>query len=467
MTSQAERFARFAHATAYGDLPAASLADSRHRLLDVAGVCLAASRTPETERLVEALAGDGKPGPATVFALAGGLEASSAALINGILAHAEDYDDTHTGAVVHPSAAVVPASLAAAEGAGASGAELLRAIVLGLECSVRVGLAARGGFHAKGFHTTGIAAPFGAAIAAGLLFELDEDQLVNALGLAGSMAAGLFEFIGEGATVKAMHAGWGAHSGLHAASLARAGMTGPRTVFEGRYGLFPAHLDAGFDTDAIGVDLGTRWHHRDTSFKPYPCCHFLHAVLDAFAALRRRHAFAPEDIEVCTCFLPRGALPVVSEPAHLKLDPATPYAAKFSLPYTLAAFAIDGDVDLDTYAALRSDRRLRRLMARIRSEADPESGAYPDSFGAAVELRLGDGRELFHRERHERGGRERPMSEADIVAKFRRNAAPGAWRHVADDIVEGVLAVETLPDVRELFRRPRARVGRPELGAAE
>ena len=180
--------------------------------------------------------------------------------------------------MVHPSAAVIPAALAAAEDVRASGAELLRAIALGMECSVRVGLAARGGFHAKGFHTTAIAAPFGSCIAAGVLLDLTENQLVNALGLAGSMAAGLFEFIAEGSNVKLVHTGWGAQSGIQAARLAQAGMTGPASVFEGRYGLFRAHLDGGFDAEVISADLGTRWHQLDTSFKPYPCCHFLHAV---------------------------------------------------------------------------------------------------------------------------------------------------------------------------------------------
>ena len=468
MDSQAEKFACFAHGTAFEDLPVSGLTDSKHRLLDIAGVCLAAWATPEIDRSMTALVDSAGSGPASVFALPRGLPAPSAALINGILAHAEDYDDTHTGAVVHPSAAVVPAALAAAEDVGATGAELLRAITLGLECSVRVGLAARGGFHAKGFHTTGIAAPFGACVAAGLLFDLNQHQIVNALGLAGSMAAGLFEFIAEGSTVKAMHAGWGAQSGLQAATLARAGITGPTTVFEGRYGLFRAHLDAEFDAEIIGSDIGTRWYHLDTSFKPYPCCHFLHAVLDAFEVLRRRHAFVPEDIETCTCFIPRGALPVVSEPAHSKLNPPTGYAAKFSLPYTLAAYVIDGHVGLDTYRAMRTDEHIRGLMNRIQSEEDPESSAYPTSFGAAVAVRLRDGRELFHREVHHRGGPERPMTGLEIVAKFRHNAALSDWRYVADEIVDGVLAVETLTEVGRLFAPLRGRTGpRVELGAAE
>ena len=465
MAHQAERFARFALDTGFEELPPACRTDSKHRLLDIAGVCLAAWKAPEIAQSTTALTRGVEPGPATVLGLPNGSNSTVAALVNGILAHAEDYDDTHTGAVVHPSAAVVPAALATAEDVGASGPDLLRAITLGLECSVRVGLAARGGFHAKGFHTTGIAAPFGSCIAAGVLLDLTESQLVNALGLAGSMAAGLFEFIAEGSNVKLVHTGWGAQSGIQAARLARAGMTGPASVFEGRYGLFRAHLDGEFDAEVIAADLGTQWHHLDTSYKPYPCCHFLHAVLDAFEALRREHGFAPEDIVTCTCLIPPGAVPVVSEPANSKLNPPTGYAAKFSLPYTVAAQIVGGPVGLDSYRAVRTDERMRRLMDRIRSERDPESEQYPRSFGAAVRVRLRDGREVFHREVHQRGGPDRPMVESEIVAKFRHNAALSDWHFMADEMVDGVLGLEKVDDLRQLFGRlrvsaePRARLG--------
>ena len=473
MVHQAERFARFALGTGFEDLPAGCRTDSKHRLLDIAGVCLAAWDAPEIKQTMTALTEGVEPGPATVLGCPNGSRTSTAALVNGILAHAEDYDDTHTEAVVHPSAAVIPAALAAAEDVRASGAELLRAIALGMECSVRVGLAARGGFHAKGFHTTAIAAPFGSCIAAGVLLDLTENQLVNALGLAGSMAAGLFEFIAEGSNVKLMHTGWGAQSGIQAARLAQAGMTGPASVFEGRYGLFRAHLDGGFDAEVISADLGTRWHQLDTSFKPYPCCHFLHAVIDAFEALRRKHAFAPQDIETCTCLIPPGALPVVSEPANSKLNPPTGYAAKFSLAYTVAALIADGHVGLGTYRAVRTDERMRGLMNRIRAERDPESEQYPKSFGAAVRVRLRDGREVFHREVHHRGGTDRPMVESEIVAKFHHNAALGDWHFMADEMVDGVLGLEALDDIRQLFARlrgsaePRARLGIADQAPAE
>ena len=468
MAYLAEQFVRFARGTAFDDLPAANVADARLRMLDIVGVCLAARRSPEIDRMVTALTGDAEQGRATVFAFPEGLTAPTAALINGIMAHAEDYDDTHTEAVVHPSAAVVPAALAAAEEVGASGAELIRAIIFGIECSVRIGLAAHGGFHVKGFHTTGIAAPFGATIAAGLLFDLTESQLVNSLGLAGSMSAGLFEFIAEGSTVKTMHTGWGAQSGLQAARLAQAGMTGPASVFEGRYGLFRAHLDDDFNAEMIGVDLGARWHHLDISFKPYPCCHFLHAVLDAFETLRRDNPFEPEDIETCTCLIPRGGVPVVGKPVQSKLNPPTGYAAKFSLPYTVAVMALDHHVGLDSYREVRSDNRVRRLMGRIRTVEDSESATYPKSFGAAVRIRLRDGRELFHREPHQRGGPDRPMTEAEIVAKFRQNAARSVQGNMVDEIVDHVLALETLADLQPLSERLRAAAGRrAELQVAE
>src|SRR5690349_15050389 len=233
-------------------------------LLDAIGVGLAAAATGAGAPYLKAApALNGSGGAATVFGSGEGFAAATAALANGGMIHGLEYDDTHTGSIVHGSSVLAAAAFAAAEGADASGAALLAAYIKGWEALIRVGLAAPGKFQAQGFQITSVGGTLAAALVAGELFGLDEAQIVHAIGIALSQSSGVFEFLTNGSTVKSLHAGWAAHGGVAAATLARAGLTGPATAFEGQFGLFRQFASDAGAADRFAASLatlGAEWH---------------------------------------------------------------------------------------------------------------------------------------------------------------------------------------------------------------
>lgn len=451
-TGLVNEIADFAVGAADTGVPAAVIEDAQLRLVDIVGLCLCVNRTADSRQLRAEMRHWGELGNSTIIGFGQSL-APTAALMNGIMSHAEDFDDTHTESLTHVSAAVVPAALAIAEEQGACGAALLRAIALGEEVAVRIGLGARGQFHARGFHTTGIVGAFGATVAASLLMRLSTDTTAQALAIAASMSAGIFEFLANGSTVKRMHPGWAAKSGITAARLARGGVTGPATALEGRQGLYRTHIGDTFAPDIIVAGLGRKWHAPDTSFKPYPCCHFLHAPLDALGALQDEYFFAVDDVDSVVCLVPEGAIPVVAEPVNKKRNPTSGYDAKFSAYFALAALLVKRRVDLASYSSEQvTDQVIRHVMARIVCRADPESAAYPTSFGGAVEVILRDRRRLFRRVLHNRGAPSNPMSQGDVTSKFQNNAGTVLGAVRTDRLLQQLLVIDGVDDVGEVLR---------------
>lgn len=425
VASASASLARFAAELRPDDLPLAVVAQLRRHLLDVLGVALAAAAEPfaaQAGAAVRALAG--AAGTATVIGGAAPLPPAWAALLNGILAHGLDYDDTHEAAVTHVSASVAPAMLAAAEQHASDGAAALAALALGMECAARLGLVARGAFHDRGFHPTGVCGAYAATLVAGRLAGLDAGRLADALGLAGSLASGTMEFLTDGTWAKRVHAGWAAHAGLTAAALAAAGFSGPRQTFEGRFGLYRSHLgDGEWDVGLLTADLGRRWHLLDIALKPYPCCHMTHAFVDAAAALRAAHHLRAADIAAVECFIHPREMPVVCEPVAGKQRPQSDYDARFSLPYTVAAMLVRGRLDLEDFTpAAIADPAVLALAARVTCLPDPAAD-YPRCFPGRLRLRLADGRLLAHDEPVNRGSALRPLDDAAVHDKFNRNAA--------------------------------------------
>ncbi len=451
MPSASETLAAFAHELHFDAVPPAVIDKIKLHLLDLLGVALAAAPMEFGHAVFDtAQAMGGAPG-CTAIGFPTRLTGVWAALVNGTLAHGLDYDDTHTESVVHVSASVVPAALAVCEEAGASGRDLLTAVALGMEANVRIGLVARGGFHDRGFHPTGICGAFASALVAGKVAGLTRAQLADALGLAGSQAAGSLEFLTDGTWAKRIHAGWAAHSGLVAARLAAAGFTGPRGVFEGRFGLYRSHLgDEGWDLSRLTVALGTRWELLDTGLKPFPCCHYNHAFIDCAAALRAVHAIVPEAIEQVECCIAARQVPVVCEPEASKRAPQTDYDAKFSLPYAVATMLVRGHVDVDDFtpAAIR-DPAVLALAQRVVYRHDPDSD-FPRRFPGWMRLRLRDGRVLEHREPLNRGSAERPLTATEVQDKFRRNATRALRADAADRLAAVVGVLEREPDLSRL-----------------
>ncbi|MDV7991864.1 MULTISPECIES: MmgE/PrpD family protein [unclassified Rhodococcus (in: high G+C Gram-positive bacteria)] len=430
----AQHLARFAATTHYQDLPDAVVNSVGMRVLDTLGIAVAATDL-ETSKAATAWARE-QGGAATASAVGLGiaLPPALAAFVNGVLAHSLDFDDTHLPSILHPSASVVPAALAAAQEHGADGRELVRGIAIGLEVCVRIGMAGfdpetkNSVFFEHGQHATSICGAMGSAVAAAVIGGASEEQIVDTMGIAASMASGIIEANRTGGTVKRMHCGWAAHSALSAAGLARHGITGPPTVLEGRFGFFQAWLHEPGRANEILDGLGSEWAVPGIFFKPYPANHFTHAAIDAGAALRAR-GIRPEQIEKLELGVPAANLRTIGEPIDVKRTPETGYMAQFSGPYAVVVGLLGGGglgAALDDYTdelAKSADRRA--LMAKVDVVPNPKCDAiFPHQFPAVLTATLTDGTVVVEEVLTTRGGPERPLSFGEVSTKFTSNAGP-------------------------------------------
>lgn len=450
----AREFARALRASASLPLPAAVARAASLHFVDALGVGLAAAGSPVGAPYRDAGRQLARGGPSSVFGMATGAAAADAALINGGLMHSLEFDDTHTGSIMHGSSVIAAAALAAAEAQSASGAALLGAYARGWEALALFGLAAPGRFHAEGFQATSVAGVPAAAMVAAELGALSEDQTVAALGISLSQAGGVMEFLSNGSSVKSLHSGWAAHGGVLAALLARAGMTGPETSLEGRRGLFRQFAgDEGAPEKFRSLlgDLGKRWHLPEAAFKFHPCCHYLHPFLEAAGILAERGVRA-EDVKSIVCEVPAGAAPVICEPWERALDPADGHAARWSLPITVAARLVEGRVDLATFekTAPPAVRALARKVSWV-----PLAGArFPERFEAAIVCELASGNTHTVRIDDVDGNHTRPPSPERVLAKFRANAertlAPAAIEALAQAAQGLASAADLAPLTRAL-----------------
>ena len=442
----AHALAAFTAGLTLEQIPADVQARAAHHILDAIGIAHASSRYDFAHRTLTALRGLGGDGAVPLFGLPGRLPPRDAAIMNGLLCHGLDFDDTHLGGVIHPTAAIFPAVFAAAVHAGASGAEMLVAYVAGVEAATRIAAVAGGAFHAAGFHPTGVVNAFAGALAAGRVLGLTERELVHAQGIALATASGSLEFLEDGAWTKRLHPGWAAQAGITAASLARQGFTGAARPYSGRFGLYNAYLGhraAGLDLGRAAAGLGTVWELANTSIKPFPACHFTHACVDA--ALHLRADAAAGDIVSIEALVPHQVIPVVCEPATNKQRPANAYDAQFSVPFLVAAAWVRGRLTLaELEPDALADPAILALAARVGHSADPDS-PFPRTYSGELAVRLRDGRTLRHREEVNRGAPDRPLLNADIVAKYRANAALSLSPAAAARIEGAVLSLAHHP----------------------
>jgi 2-methylcitrate dehydratase PrpD len=423
--SVARRFARFVSGLRLDDVSPAVTARATLLALDTLGSGLASSGQDFGRAVTQAAERLGGPPESTLIGSKQRVGAAAAVLANGTLAHGLDFDDTREDAIVHTGCVAVTTALAVGEAVEATGREVLEAMIASVEVMCRIGLAVPGRFHARHYHPTALTGSFAAAAAAGRLYRLTDDQQVSAFGICGSQAAGIIEYLADGSWTKRLHPGWAAHAGVTAALLARAGFTGPETVFEGEHGFYAAfaggHEPARLE--ALVASLGSTWELSALTFKPYPCGSIAHPYMDCALRLRERHALRPEQIAEVRCRTAAGPIPRLWEPLAAKHRPPNGYAAKFSLPYLLACILVNGRAALVDFTdeAARDETR-RSVAARVFYEVDPTI-EYPRHFIGHVALRLTDGRLLEERQDHPRGGPDCPMTREELVAKFRDNAA--------------------------------------------
>jgi 2-methylcitrate dehydratase PrpD len=458
--SVSQQIAETAARLTYDGLPARIRERAKLHMLDVIGTALAATRFEFSHRALAGLLSLDENGTHTVIGMPVKLALRDAVLLNGILAHGLDYDDTHPGAIVHPSSSAFPCTFGVAEKTGASGKDLITAYVMAVDVATRVGVAAGGAMHTAGFHTTGIAGHFGCAVGAGKLLELSQEQLMRAQGLAGSTSSAISEHRADGAWNKRMHPGWAGVGGITAALLARGGFVGTRRIYEGADGLFRSHTAQRFgevDIGAMTRGLGERWLLDEVAIKPFPICHLLHACADSALALREKHRLDPNDIVRVRALLHPETFHYVAEPAEMRRRPVSDYMAKFSVQFVVAACLVRGRFG---YAELEpdalADKEILNLAQRVSHEADPQS-QFPKYFSGGVVVTLRDGRELVHMEKINRGAGERALSADDIQAKFMDNAELVLARAKAERIRDLVLELDkrNIADLAEVLAGSR------------
>jgi len=443
-TTLSSQLAGFATGLRLDHVPAAVRSRASYLMLDALGIALASTQwdfSRVTLAGLRELAGEG--GDTPVIGYGQKLPLRDAVVMNALLIHGLDYDDTHPAGVIHATTSVLPAMLGLAHRQRASGAELLASYIVGMETATRLGAAAKGGFHQVGFHPTGLIGTFGCTLAAARMLGLSVDHTTDAQGIALSFASGSLEFLQDGAWTKRIHPGWAGAGGITAATLAKNGFIGTRAAYEGRFGLYRSHLgplaDA-CDLSLATAGLGESWEIERVAIKPVPACHFTHACADAAGRLHADWKGAP--IRRIVAKVPAGTMKTVCEPIENKRRPANAYEAQFSIPYSVATGLRFGNFTLDALEPRAyEDAQTLAIAALVECEADPTAD-FPRYFGGEVIVELADGRVLRHAEPINRGAEGRPISGGDIARKFLDNASRAVSQAHADHILNAVLDIE-------------------------
>jgi 2-methylcitrate dehydratase PrpD len=426
----AERLAEQALALTPDRVPAPVRRRAEELLIDVVGLCVAARRTDYMKSVLGAIDASGRCtaiGHATTFG------PEQAALVNGTAAHGEDFDDTFEGGPVHSSAVVSPAVLAVCERFERDGRAALVAMVAGIESLCRLSMVIPKAIHKAGFHPTSILGTMGATLGASVAMGLDRRQTVDALGVAGSLSAGIIEYLAEGAWTKRLHAGWAAHSGVQAARLGQQGFLGPRTVFEGTHGLYKAFAHSSDGNYAVLTeDFGRNWYMEHITFKPYATGTMNQPYIDCAVRLAKKGVKA-EDVTDVLCETAEGYVHRLWDPLEAKHKPANEYAAKFSTPFNIAVAFITGGAGLSAFTEETvRDPRILALASKVRYVVDPNN-PYPKAYTGHIRMTLKDGTVVEERQPHIRGGAHEPLSRDEIEEKFRRNVEFGGWKKTQGD----------------------------------
>ena len=430
-------------------------------LLDVVGCGLAAVGTGAAAHASDVAAAQGGAPEASLLGAEARVPAALAAFANGTRCHGLDFDDTHEAGICHASTVVAPAALAAGERAGRSGAEVLDAYARGCEVAVRVAIAFAEGAYARGFHPTGVCGAVGATAAVARLEGLDAARTRQALGVVGSFASGLLEYLSDGSATKPIHAGWAAQAGVQAVLLAAAGATGPARVVEGGFGLLAAHGARPEAAAAIADGLGEHWEAAAMSIKPFPACHFAHASTWAAAETAEEHGLAPDDIAEIVVRIPPAGEQMVVDPIAAKRRPRTPYDAKFSLPFTVAHRIVRGELGLAAFSeAAIADPDVLALAGRVAAEPLDRADGAVSRFGGGARTVTRAGTVFDRLLRDAPGSPRNPLPDAAVLAKLHDNAALA----VADEdlaplteALRGVAALTTLEPIAAPLRAARPR----------
>ena len=419
MTIYAEDFSNWAINLKTKDIPADVQEVLGFLAKDISGVIIAARNENYIQSLVKTYSNTGNTialGHKNIF------DVFSSSIICGTAAHGEDFDDTFEGNPMHVGATMVSVFLSAGQFFKLNGEQILRGIAIGAELICRMALVSPTAMHKQGFHPTAICSVFGAAAGLGVVLGLNSKQLSSALGVAGSMASGIIEYLAEGTWTKRIHPGWAASSGIHAALLGRSDFLGPRTVFEGTHGFFKAFTIKEIEKDFshLTKDLGTRWECKNLAFKPYACGTMAQPFVDCAMQLRDKVNDLSK-IKSIKAKVGEGTVHRLWEPRKEKNNPSTPYSAKFSVPYCVAVTLSKGGAGLEEFNETNiADQSILKIANLIEYEIDPND-EYPKNYTGRLTLETVDGQIIEAKQPCFRGGKKQPLTKKDFDTKFEKN----------------------------------------------
>ncbi len=453
----AAEWADYAAGIRFEDLPREVVDCGKKLVLDTLGVMIVGSSAYGVREMANLLSEWGGKRESNIILYDHKVPTPNAVLVNATMARAHDFDTFHEEAMVHPSAPVIPACLATAERIGkVSGKDFLTAVILGMEFSLRLGMAVERSFLLTGFQTTNHVGAFGTALAAAKLLRLDVQKTVHALGITLGQVAGTLQTSIEGTVMVRIQQGLSAQSGVFSAILAERGIKGPEAVFQGKFGYFPVFQQDRYDPSKINRDWGKNFEMVRVSIKSFPCCLLTHSSVAAMLQLREEEEIVPPQVKGVQVKVNQGAFNIVCQPLEKKRNPASPQEALFSLPYTTAAALVRGHVSLEDFIDKAiQDPEVRTVAQTITPVVDP---AIEKEFGriigpAVVEVELKDGKKKARRVDFVKGHPKKPMTLDDVEAKFNSRlpyASKKLGKKKMADLIAAVKRLETLEDVSQI-----------------
>ena len=439
---ETEKLARYVADSSYKSIPKDVIHQGKRCFLDLIGVALGGAHQPLGKILVKTVKEFGGKPQASVLLHGFKTSVVNAALVNGALAHALDFDDTHTGALGHPSAPVIPAALAVGEWKGLSGKAVLEAFIVGFEVETHIGMGMGMKHYDRGWHLTSTFGRFGAAAAAGKLLGLSVEQMKMALGLAGTQAAGLRLVFGTMA--KPFHPGKSAFDGVLSAILAGQGFTCAPDILEGKKGFLSVLGDDQSSLEPMVKGLGKKYEVLRNTFKPYAACLLTHPTIDAVIQMRNQYSLKPEDIEQISCDVAKFCLDAAGQ-----AEPKTGLAGKFSAYYCAALALTEGAAGEDLFTDKKVlDPKMVALRKKVKARVVP---GLKDT-EAKVSITTKDGKKYSAHVEIPKGDPRNPPTDRELEDKFRSLTASALGKARMERLIETIWGLEKVGNVRQLIR---------------